>query len=174
LVSHDRYFVSKTANKIWEIVDHEIKEFKGGYEEYVEWKERMANQKSEVGRQKSEVRNQKEEDVSNKRPQVQLKENSVKSFSESSKFTVDKNAVKKELQKQQKRFQQLEKQIAELNGQKDELEIALAKPDIYANVVEFKKTETAYKEALSKLEAANKEYEIVFEKIIELDEQLLD
>jgi ATP-binding cassette, subfamily F, member 3 len=50
LVSHDRYFISKTANKIWEIVDHEIKEFKGGYEEYVQWKERMAkaeNSKSE-------------------------------------------------------------------------------------------------------------------------------
>src|SRR4029078_4324513 len=26
LVSHDRYFISKTANKIWEIIDHEIKE----------------------------------------------------------------------------------------------------------------------------------------------------
>ena len=38
LVSHDRYFISKTANKIWEIVDHEIKTFDGGYEEYVEWK----------------------------------------------------------------------------------------------------------------------------------------
>ena len=49
LVSHDRYFVSKTANKIWEIVDHEIKEFKGGYEEWVAWKERMAKQKSEAG-----------------------------------------------------------------------------------------------------------------------------
>src|SRR6188474_2424854 len=47
LVSHDRYFVSKTANKIWEIVDHEIKEFKGGYEEYVAWKERMAKASSE-------------------------------------------------------------------------------------------------------------------------------
>jgi len=165
LVSHDRYFVSKTANKIWEIVDHEIKEFKGGYEEYVEWKERMANQKSEVRRV---------EDATNKKPQVQVKEKAEKVFSEPPKSAVDKNAVKKELQKQQKRFQQLEKQIADLNGQKDELEIALAKPDIYANVVEFKKTETAYKEALSKLEAANKEYEIVFEKIIELDEQLLD
>jgi ATP-binding cassette subfamily F protein 3 len=56
LVSHDRYFVSKTANKIWEIVDHEIKEFKGGYEEYVAWKERMAksrSQSSEVGVKKS-------------------------------------------------------------------------------------------------------------------------
>src|SRR5689334_12768048 len=31
LVSHDRFFISKTANKIWEIVDYKIKEFKGGY-----------------------------------------------------------------------------------------------------------------------------------------------
>src|SRR5215469_2114739 len=46
LVSHDRYFISKTANKIWEIVDHEIKEFKGSYAEYVEWKERMAKQQA--------------------------------------------------------------------------------------------------------------------------------
>jgi ATP-binding cassette subfamily F protein 3 len=87
LVSHDRYFVSKTANKIWEIVDHEIKEFKGGYEEYVAWKERMAKQsavrsresgvktqsaagsrqsvseskKSQARDQKSEVRGQKSE-----------------------------------------------------------------------------------------------------------------
>ena len=44
LVSHDRYFISKTANKIWEIVDHKIKEFKGGYEEYAEWKERMSRE----------------------------------------------------------------------------------------------------------------------------------
>ncbi|MEI9810146.1 MAG: ATP-binding cassette domain-containing protein [Bacteroidota bacterium] len=67
LVSHDRYFVAKTANKIWEIVDHEIKEFKGGYEEYVAWKERMAKQEAEKkkaetgGSKKSEVKNQKPE-----------------------------------------------------------------------------------------------------------------
>ena len=41
LVSHDRYFISKTANKIWEIVDGKIVEFKGGYTEWCEWKERM-------------------------------------------------------------------------------------------------------------------------------------
>src|SRR6188768_62566 len=54
LVSHDRYFVSKTANKIWEIVDHEIKEFKGGYEEYVAWKERMAKSAAESKAQNRE------------------------------------------------------------------------------------------------------------------------
>ena len=40
LVSHDRYFISKVANKIWEIEDYEVKEFNGPYDEYVEWKER--------------------------------------------------------------------------------------------------------------------------------------
>src|SRR6476660_7238795 len=52
LVSHDRFFISKTANKIWEIVDHKIKEFKGGYDEFVEWKERMSRQ-STVGSKQS-------------------------------------------------------------------------------------------------------------------------
>src|SRR3954465_11789571 len=46
LVSHDRYFISKTANKIWEIINHEIKEFKGGYDEYVQCKERMASKQN--------------------------------------------------------------------------------------------------------------------------------
>jgi ATP-binding cassette subfamily F protein 3 len=40
LVSHDRYFVAKTANKIWEIIDGKINEFIGTYDEYVEFKEK--------------------------------------------------------------------------------------------------------------------------------------
>jgi ATP-binding cassette, subfamily F, member 3 len=171
LVSHDRYFISKTANKIWEIIDHEIKEFKGGYEEYVEWKERMSA--------KSEVRSTKSEEVAKNKTQGTNKEQAIdnkqltKEKSGQSVSESDKSAVKKELQKQQRIFQQLEKQISELNQKKEELEVQLTKPDIYANGVEFKKTESAYKEAINKLEVANKEYEKVFEKIIALDEQLL-
>src|ERR1700754_4834376 len=48
LVSHDRYFISKTANKIWEIEDHLIREFKGTYEEWVEWKERNVAAKQQA------------------------------------------------------------------------------------------------------------------------------
>src|SRR3954462_14600562 len=65
LVSHDRYFISKTANKIWEIVDHKIKEFKGGYDEWVEWNERLA--KKEAGKKnendKLKADNVKKEEV---------------------------------------------------------------------------------------------------------------
>ena len=42
LVSHDRYFISRLANKIWEIEDHKIREFKGTYTEWEDWKERRA------------------------------------------------------------------------------------------------------------------------------------
>lgn len=164
LVSHDRYFISKTANKIWEIIDHEIKEFKGGYEEYVEWKERMSA-KPEAGGTKSEKKTSVGKLSASKE---EVKEKSAKSLSES-----DKSAIKKELQKQQRIFQQLEKKVAELTQQKEELEIRLAKPEVYSSGEEFKKTEASYKDVLNKLEAANKEYEKVFEKIIELDEQLL-
>src|SRR5262249_27900420 len=69
LVSHDRYFVSKTANKIWEIVDHKIKEFKGGYEEYVAWKERMAKHerdKAQGTRDKAEGTRDKEQGTRDK------------------------------------------------------------------------------------------------------------
>lgn len=164
LVSHDRYFVSKIANKIWEIKDKEIKEFKGGYEEWVEWNERMAARDKEAGAKRDTAGSK--EPV--KKAEVAIPKEAVQSAPKS-----DKSAVQKELQKQQKVFQKLEKEVAELNTQKAELEAKLASPDIYTKGDEFKKTESAYNAILAKLDTANKEYEIVFEKIISLDEQML-
>ena len=163
LVSHDRYFVSKIANKIWEIKDKQIKEFKGGYEEWVEWNQRMAA---------SEAANKQSAVASKEPPKKELQAAPKQPVSSSAPKT-DKSAVQKELQKQQKVFQKLEKEVAELNTQKAELEAKLALPDIYTNGEEFKKTESAYKAVVTKLDTANKDYEIVFEKIISLDEQLL-
>ncbi len=37
VVSHDRYFVSQIANKIWYIEDEQIKEFPGTFDEYEWW-----------------------------------------------------------------------------------------------------------------------------------------
>ena len=39
VVSHDRYFVSQIANKIWYIEDEQIKEYPGTYDEYEWWLE---------------------------------------------------------------------------------------------------------------------------------------
>ncbi|MBS1656056.1 MAG: ABC-F family ATP-binding cassette domain-containing protein, partial [Bacteroidetes bacterium] len=164
LVSHDRYFVSKTANKIWEIVDQEIKEFKGGYEEWVEWKERMA--KSEMKTQKEEDKTKKAEtEVTNNKPQ-----NS--NNNQQPETNIQKQAAnnqKKELQKLQKQFQQLEEKIAQLNTQKTTLEAALADPSTYSDKNKFVQTEADYKKTETELSRLNKQYEEVFEKIMTLE-----
>jgi ATP-binding cassette subfamily F protein 3 len=101
LVSHDRYFISKTANKIWEIVDHEIKEFKGGYEEYVQWKERMA--KSNVESSKSNVKVLKS-NVQSSKPEMKPEQPSTLNVKPST-LTMQTANNKKELQKAAKTIQ---------------------------------------------------------------------
>ena len=41
-VSHDRYFIEKFATRIWALSKEGITDFRGGYEEYRQWKERQA------------------------------------------------------------------------------------------------------------------------------------
>ena len=166
LVSHDRYFVSKTANKIWEIVDHEIKEFKGGYEEWVAWKERMAKQEADL--KKAQTNNDKEQHSKNKKQEEPKKAAPV--VQKPVNTAIDKDA-KKELQKTQKQFQQLEEKIAALNKQKNELEASLSDPATYSDKTKFQQAEAAYKKAGDELAQLNTEYEKVFEKIMELEQK---
>jgi ATP-binding cassette subfamily F protein 3 len=167
LVSHDRYFISKTANKIWEIVDKQIKEFKGTYEEWVEWKERSAARNAQLNNSKPEIVSANKQTAGEKTPP---KEQPAKPAFQAGK-PVNKEA-QKELQKQQRLFQQLEKQLSEINQKKAELEIKLADPSTYANAGQFKITETSYKQAVQQVESITKQYEEVFEKIMSLEEQL--
>lgn len=150
LVSHDRYFISKSANKIWEIVDGEIKEFKGSYQEWVEWKERMAARNVPVIKKE-----EKKEPVVEQKPAAPP-------------VAINKEA-KKELQKQQKLFQQLEEKIAKLKQQKATLEAALASSEVYSDKNKYMQTESEYKKISAELSNLDKEYESVFEKIVELE-----
>ena len=163
LVSHDRYFVCKTANKIWEIVDHEIKEFKGGYEEWVAWKERMAKQDAE---------NKKNGKVIEQPKPAEKKQNAptpAPILKPQTGIVIDKEK-KKELQRIQKQFQQLEEQIAKLTASKAALEASLADPGTYSDKSKFIQAEAAYKKAGEELEVLHKQYEKVFEKIMELEQ----
>ena len=163
LVSHDRYFISKTANKIWEIDDHEIKEFKGGYEEWVDWKERMEKAKTE----KKPVAKAAAPPVQEVKPVAKSANNPANNKPQQS-APINKEA-KKELQKWQKEFQQLEEQIAKQNARKNELEASLSDPGTYSDKNKFLETENAYKKAQDELKQMNARYEIVFEKIMILE-----
>ncbi|MBV9960914.1 MAG: ABC-F family ATP-binding cassette domain-containing protein [Parafilimonas sp.] len=165
LVSHDRYFISKTANKIWEIVNHEIKEFKGGYEEYVQWKERM--ERSTVNSQQStEKRSTVNRQQSTEEDDVESKTSNIKPSTLNNSINRDQQ---KELQKLQKQFSKIESSLNELNQQKTNVEAELADPKNYSDKNKFIELEERYKSVQQKITAATKEYEVLFEKIMQLE-----
>jgi len=155
LVSHDRYFVNQTANKIWEIEDYKIKEFVGTYDEWERWKHE---------RKTAEIESSKKKEIAiEKKPDI-IVEKKVNNTSPNKDF-------QKELQKTQRLFQQLEEKIAKLNKEKTALEADLALPEIYLEKQKFLTVENKYKENSSQLQKANAEYEKLFEKIMELEEK---
>ena len=170
-VSHDRHFVSQIANKIWEIEDHKIVEFKGTYAEWEDWK---ARRDAAAKIEEAKATPAKNTDTRNNNQQQALKiatAQEVSPVTRQQRSPVDKE-VKKEYQKHKNRFQQIEEKLAQLNKDKVSLEAGMASPDNYADKNKFHQIESAYKKLTDELAGLNKEYEIVFEKVMELEEKM--
>jgi ATP-binding cassette subfamily F protein 3 len=173
LVSHDRYFIQKTANKIWEIDDHQIREFKGTYEEWVDWKERNLAAKAALaapGNGKPASTNAKPAPPGNGKSAAARTPTSVPDTKQPG-VPINKEA-KKELQRQQRLFQELEAKIATLTQQKNRLEASLTDPATYSDKNKFRVAEADYKKASDELGKANAQYEQIFDKIVALEKTL--
>ncbi|HJV18307.1 MAG TPA: ABC-F family ATP-binding cassette domain-containing protein [Sediminibacterium sp.] len=169
-VSHDRFFISKTANKIWEIVDQQIKEFKGSYQEWVEWNERMDKQR-------------RQEEQQNKQSGTEAKPSTATTATakasapaakpaEAAKSQPFNKEAQKELQKQQRKLASLEETMGKAVAEKLKLEESLGNPDTYTNKNQFTALESSYKQVQQKLAELNRDYEAQFELVMELESKM--
>jgi ATP-binding cassette subfamily F protein 3 len=160
LVSHDRYFISKTANKIWSIEDGKIKEFVGPYDEWVTYEQDRAKRLQQEAAAKPAVAEKKEEKPAPPPPkQSNISDNELRN-------------LKKEYQKQQKLFEKLEQQMTEMKAEKEKIEAKLGDPAFYADKEQFLKLDEMYKNLTAKLETLTKDYDKTFEAMMELEEKL--
>jgi ATP-binding cassette subfamily F protein 3 len=159
LVSHDRYFISKTANKIWEIEDEQIIEFKGDYDEWVEWKERMAKQKAQIA---EPVNNAGSKDTRKQGKQEAAVVAEVKPQA------IDKD-LQKQIQKLQKVIAQIEHNIETLHTEKAAIELEMANPAIYSDPAKMHIVEKNYHDKNALIRSMNKEYEIAFNDLLILE-----
>ncbi len=164
LVSHDRYFISKTANKIWEIVDEKIVEFKGNYAEWIEWKERMAKQKA-ANPELAKSTASKSAPVEEKKPVAVEVTPEVKSG------PIDKE-LQKQIQKLQRALTQLEQNIETLHKEKVAIELQMADSTIYTDHQKFQQIEKAYHDKNALIRSMNKEYEIAFNDLADLESKM--
>jgi len=158
IVSHDRYFISRTANKIWNIEDGEIKEFNGPYDEWVQWRaDKLKREQASQGTLPKSAPPAKKEDKP--APKQNVSNDQI-------------NALKKEYQKQQKLLQKLEEDINKLKQDTATLEAKLADPDFYNNKQEFLRVDDEYRKHTARLAQLNKDYDKSFEQVMELEEKI--
>ncbi len=153
VVSHDRYFVEATANKIWYIEDREIKQYPGSYQEYEMWNE---DRKAE---------NQTE---SNTKQSAKLeKHNAIhQSVVAKPKQAVTKSLSYSDTKNIQQKIDKIELKINELEARKAESETKLADPEIYGNPTKLSELNRFYIDLKTQLSTANDEWEAA---VIELE-----
>jgi ATP-binding cassette subfamily F protein 3 len=158
LVSHDRYFISKTANKIWEIIDGEIKEFVGTYDEWVVYKKERAEREAAAA---------KAAEAPKPVVKAEVKPAPVKNINDN-----ELRELKKQHQNKMKTFQRLEADLNKLKEDKAAVEQQLGDPAVYADKDQFKKLDDQYKQLSAKFDELSKTYDKAFEEIMELEEKI--
>jgi ATP-binding cassette subfamily F protein 3 len=132
VVSHDRYFVSNIANKIWYIEDHEIKEYPGSFDEYETW---MATRPTNQSTAKAVVA----------KPKPEL-------------APIEHKPVN---QNTEKAIEKLERQIMELEQEIEQIENEMAQVAADSKFDELKSLETKRHAVQIKLEETTAEWELL-------------
>lgn len=130
VISHDRYFLNKISDKIWELTSEGLKEYLGNYSYYLE---------------KKDKENMKEEETESEITKTQLNAQRKK-----------EREQQKERQRERKKVKELEKKISELEEEISELETLSFDPEIYSD---HEKIVELNKEIESKKDSLNEVYE---------------
>jgi ATP-binding cassette subfamily F protein 3 len=159
LVSHDRYFISKTANKIWFIEEEKIKEFVGSYDEWVIWTTEREKREASLAKtapvpEKKEEKPKKEE----KKP-VPVNDSEIRE-------------LKKQLQNKTRAMERLDADLEKVKAEKLDIEAKLADPGIYADKNKFQDLDTRYKQISVKFSELTASYDKAFEEVMELEEKI--
>lgn len=152
-ISHDRYFISKVANKIWYIENKELKEYPGTYLEYEEW---MLNRKW----------TEREEQSSGKKKIAEPKPVEVNTDTQAWK------EKQKSLKKLNSEFSTLENELQQLNEKKKDLELAFTLPEVSNDGNKLRTLQTEYNSVNTCLTEMNVNYEQLFNRIVELENEL--
>jgi ATP-binding cassette subfamily F protein 3 len=153
VVSHDRFFVSQIANKIWWLEDGEIKEYLGTYDEYEYWRKKQEDIKKLQDAQDKKVA------ADTPKPKKEVEK------------TNNKNAVN-QLQKLQKEFAAIEKTIANLKAKITDTEQHFLDTALMQNLQKAQELNTDYDLLKKELTQMETDYEKLFEAIIDLEQNI--
>jgi ATP-binding cassette subfamily F protein 3 len=158
VVSHDRYFLEKVANKIWFIENRKLKEYPGTYQEYEYWLEKRALQ--ENGSAKAS-------------PEPAASSDATAASPSSGKDYQRQKQVKNRIRKLQRDVGKLEEKITKKEKEKEEAILELARPEMAAAYEKLAAGQQVVDQLQAELEALTEEWEAALLELEELGEEVL-
>lgn len=144
LVSHDRFFISEVANRIWYIEDQIIKEYPGDYGEYVTWKEKQKARKIIPNEISKKVAKPKKDKGQNAK-------------------------LENEIKKLKREIESIEHVIESLENKKKRAEEIMANPEIFSNPDKLSEATTDYNKINAELNDKNLQWETLIEQLESLE-----
>lgn len=163
-VSHDRYFLSRFANKIWRAEHGKVTEFEGGYD-YYEWKRTKMLEEAAINKPGNEV------SKSNGKSEPDARKTGPKSKEQKRREAELRNEFNKRSAQLKKELEQLENRIEKLETKKTELDAKLADTAFY-QTNEAPKAIKEHAEITQKLDEATLTWAELSEKLEEMEAEL--
>ena len=145
VVSHNRFFISQIANKIWYIENHEIKEYPGTYDEYEYWRQSNAVTPADNGKPMSVK---------------------IKSAPQKAPISPDSNQSLKQLNKA---LQIAEDKLVLLQAEKSRIENELSKSEVYSKFDVLASFQSELDKINSQIYQSNENWEKLALEIDELE-----
>ena len=164
IVSHDRYFLSRVANRIWFIENKEIKTYPGNYDEFEIWDgERKKNKALEIISPTNQSPSSQSSLIQNNSNQSGIKKNIQIALNP----TLEPiKLAENESKKLEKRLTLLEKEIIETEKIKIELENKLSDPAVFGDSISMNLLNKEYSENQNKLKILNASWEEIAELLV--------
>lgn len=142
LISHDRYFLDKLVNKVYELKDGKLEEYSGNYSYYLQ---KRAARAEPVSR-----------DVAKEKPRP----GGGKKTKEQKRLEAEaRQAISKELNRHKKEVEMLEDKISGLETRVAEIEEEMARPGTYEDKALTVSLQKEYAAAKKELEESNEKWE---------------
>ncbi len=155
VVSHDRFFVSEIANKIWWIEDEKIKEYPGTFAEFEFWKAK----RDEEWKKNPPIKVFDKKEIKPEPTAAAGNSNAPKQQKPSNNF----------IQGLQKQFDEYEKKVNQTKAKLRELELAFTLQENTSDAKKIAELNTFYEAEKKALIHLEKEMEAVMEELIDLE-----
>lgn len=152
IVSHDRQFIRDTANKIWWIEDHQLKEYPGTFDEWMDWME-----------------NRRQKHLAEKKKETEVVEAPVQKAPVTASPQNPKNEQQNRLRKVKQEFEKCESEIAALEKTKITQEELLGKEENIKNKEFYLQLQKDYETTNNRLKEYQIQYEKLFDEIMVLE-----